>query len=216
MDTSFYEDYVSDLPWLAYQKNKYNNEYELISGILYCATNHLIKYHNWQYNNGILRQSRHTLCAEDNLRVDVTTRSVNSNKLHRNLYFTYLCRTQPNQNTFSIINETSAITPLSVILFNRSPIIIYEETEDVTQENVTFSLECMPHFRFSCSSAVLRVLEKFRNVLWTIVDYEINIQAHNSTLNKHSVVEILQLKNELLCAFVKLLSNAAKITYETE
>nr|XP_012232347.1 PREDICTED: putative ATP-dependent RNA helicase DHX30 [Linepithema humile]XP_012232349.1 PREDICTED: putative ATP-dependent RNA helicase DHX30 [Linepithema humile] len=194
--------------------NKYENNDELVRALIYSATQQLIEHKDIGFKNGILRTGVNELRTQNHAKVVISGESVNyKRKSWPSPYLTYFNSTHCEMRRGTVIRETSMISPLTVLLFSQGNTQCHKHDDDRTE--IIININKKHCLRFSCDNNTADVLLKFKDIMWSLVQYSLKKQgfiAHDDFDSK----KIFDYKNKLLETLSETLLTSSKLIENVE
>ncbi|XP_014477803.1 PREDICTED: putative ATP-dependent RNA helicase DHX30 isoform X2 [Dinoponera quadriceps] len=190
--------------------NKYENKDELVSAILYAATQQLIEHTNVGFKKGILRTNSNDLRIRGKFKAMISGESVNyKRKVWPSQYLTYFRGEHCDTKHRTVIRESSMVSPLTVLLFNQKEIQRHER-DDRTEMQI--NVDEQHTLNFTCDKRTADVLLKFRDVMWSVVQCSLE----QGEVEDYGTRLITEYKDQLLQTLVKALDASSAYTYDTQ
>ncbi|XP_036144669.1 ATP-dependent RNA helicase DHX30 isoform X2 [Monomorium pharaonis] len=209
-DTVYYDYNKSDI-----MPNKFENNDELVRAILYSATQQLIERKDMGFKNGILRKGRNELWIRGRVKAVISGESVNyKRKIWPSSFLTYFNAAHCEIRRSTVIRETSMISPLSVLLFNQRKVQCYEVDDNKTE--IVVHVNAQHIVRFICNKETANVLLKFRDIMWSVVQYLLETQGFNDHKYNPNSTQIFEYKEKLLETLAKTLHVTSESIDSTE
>ncbi|XP_032669935.1 ATP-dependent RNA helicase DHX30-like [Odontomachus brunneus] len=190
--------------------NKFEDKDELVKAIIYAATQQLIEHKNVGLKKGILRTGINELRV-GKIKALISGDSVNyKRKIWPSSYLTYFRSEHDDMCKRMIIRETSMISPLTILLFNQQEIQCYERDDKI---ELKINVNKDDTLNFSCDKRTADVLLKFRNIMWSVVQY--SLEKEEMEFHNYGVKLMSEYKDQLLETLVKALDNASECIQDT-
>lgn len=199
--------------------NKFEDNDELVRAVLYSATQQLIQHNNMGIKNGILRKGVNDLRIQGRSKAVISGESVNyKRKVWPSSFLTYFNAAHCEIRRSTVIRETSMVSPLTVLLFSRQEPRYYELDDNKVE--IGINVNAQQHVKFVCNRETANVLFRFRDVMWSLVQYLLETKGfaeYRTDLNSEQLLEykeklfsVSEYKEKLFSTLAETLQLSAK------
>ncbi|KAK4883969.1 hypothetical protein RN001_000240 [Aquatica leii] len=175
----------------------FSDNYELVKGVLLSGVGNVLQQRSWNIVKGRFKNTN-VLITRKNQKATITSDSVNSRKSLHSRFLIYINEVISNLRHTTLVRETSSVSPVSVLLFMNSKLVI-KDTND-TKDQVLIKLDGT-NIGFLCSKKEAETMQQYKEVLNNFRKYYTHQltagQSYNSTVNKYWQ-DSLKILNEIL------------------
>ncbi|XP_076656627.1 ATP-dependent RNA helicase DHX30 [Halictus rubicundus] len=190
--------------------NVHSKQKELLRAVLFAATNQLLRTLPYGFKNGYFTKKTNSIKAEDSGNVFISPESVNSKRNKwPSPFLTYVTRVEHVESRRCLVNDTSLISPLSVLLFSQGEVSYNKlEQNDIDEDdNVLIAIENLKNVQMISDERSITQLLQLRSILWAVVNYTIKYQGVET--ESENFKNVMLYKHRLLNLIIDIINESA-------